>query len=341
MKKLLIATLKVLASIAIVAWLFWDALHRNPEAVAQLRDGAKNWGYLSAALLICSSTVVLVTVRWYFLIRTVGIDCRLRDVFRISLIGYLFNLAPMGIVGGDLLKAWMLAHEKGHRAEAVASVIIDRVIGLYILFVVAAAAILGTGFGQDANADVRYISRATLVLTAVGTVALMALFAPERWVGHFVRWCGKIPGVGRPLEQLLIAVRLYRHHRFVLLVASLMSVAVHSTFILGIHWISLGLPGPSLTFQQHCVVAPLSAATNVIPLPAGPQEGAMKFLYDALATAPQKDTAPLKGLAISLAYRLITVLIAAVGMGYYLSSRREVADVLHEEESAPQSPVGT
>ena len=54
----------------------------------------------------------------------------------------------------------------------------------------------------------------------------------------------------------------------------------------------------------------------------------MKFLYDALASAP------LKGLVISLSYRIITVLVAAVGMGYYLSSRREVAEALHEAEEA-------
>ena len=48
--------------------------------------------------------------------------------------GYLFNLAPMGVVGGDLLKAWLLAREQhGHRAESVASIVVDRLIGLYML----------------------------------------------------------------------------------------------------------------------------------------------------------------------------------------------------------------
>ena len=64
------------------------------------------------------------------------------DAMRIGFIGYLFNLAPMGIVGGDLLKAWMLAREKpGNRAKALASVVVDRIIGLYVLFLVAAAGV--------------------------------------------------------------------------------------------------------------------------------------------------------------------------------------------------------
>ena len=59
----------------------------------------------------------------------------------------MFNLAPLGVVGGDLVKAVMLGREQRNKqASVVASVIVDRVIGLYVLFVVATAAILATGF---------------------------------------------------------------------------------------------------------------------------------------------------------------------------------------------------
>ena len=75
------------------------------------------------------------------------VPCRFADAIRISFWGFLFNLAPLGIVGGDVVKAVMLDHEhRGHRAKAVASVLVDRVIGLYVLFLVASAAILLTGF---------------------------------------------------------------------------------------------------------------------------------------------------------------------------------------------------
>ena len=39
---------------------------------------------------------------------------------------------------------------------------------------------------------------------------------------------------------------------------------------------------------------------------------------------------------MALAYRLITLLIAALGVFYYLGNRREMAEVIHEaEEQAP------
>ena len=332
MKKILVTLLKVGISAAIVVWLLWDALSEDPEAVSRLQTGDKNWWVIASAAVACSTAVLITLVRWHYLVRALGLPFRLKDALRLGFLGYLFNLAPMGIVGGDLLKAWMLAREhRDRRAEAVASIIVDRVIGLYTLFLLASTAILITGFGSTNNADIRYICHATLVITGIGTFALAALLGPQSVVGSLIRWVGKMPHAGPPVEKLIVAIRMYRHKLTVLLVAAVMSLAVHSCFSTGIHLIAQALPGRALSLQEHFVIAPLSAATNVIPLPAGPQEGAMKFLYGALAAAP------LKGLIVSLVYRIISVLLAAIAIGYYLTSRREVEEVLHEVEEEEEA----
>ena len=122
---------------------------------ANLVDQPKRWDMLAAAWACCTVAVLLTFVRWWYLVRALDVPCRFRDAIRISFWGYLFNLAPLGIVGGDLVKAVMLDHEHPrHRAKAVASVLVDRVIGLYVLFVVASAAILLTGFWRIGVPDV-------------------------------------------------------------------------------------------------------------------------------------------------------------------------------------------
>jgi glycosyltransferase 2 family protein len=228
----------------------------------------------------------------------------------------------------------MLAREQhAHRAEAVASIIVDRLVGLYMLFVLATTAILVAGFWSIPNSDVRYICHATVAVTGLATLGVLTLLGPEAAVGKLVRLVGKTPYVGPVMEKLIVAVRMYRHELPVLFASMLMSLAVHSLLCTGIHFFALSLPGVSLSVPQHFVVAPLSAITGIIPLPAGPQEGALKFLYGALGAAP------LKGLIVSLVYRIVTVLIAAGGIAYYLTSRREIADVLHEvEEVEGQEP---
>ena len=62
---------------------------------------------------------------------------RIRDAFRLSFLSYLLNFVSVGSVGGDLFKAFFIAREQpGRRTEAVATVVVDRIVGLYGLLLV-------------------------------------------------------------------------------------------------------------------------------------------------------------------------------------------------------------
>ena len=122
---------------------------------------------------------------------------------------------------------------------------------------------------------------------------------------------------------------MYRSKPGVLVLSSVMSVGVHGLFAVGCFFIACGLPGNHLSLAQHFVVMPLSAAMQVIPLPIGPTEGMLEFLY---RYTPWPGMADGQGLVVALVYRLITVLIAALGVPYYFGNRREMAEVIHEAE---------
>ena len=100
----------------------------------------------------------------------------------------------MGVVGGDLLKAWLLAREQhGHRAESLASVIVDRLIGLYVLLVVASVAILMQRVSGATPTPTSVTSRKPRwSMTALGTLAIGVLFAPDVTVGTVS--CGCLAG---------------------------------------------------------------------------------------------------------------------------------------------------
>lgn len=339
LKKFLLILLKVSVSLGIVAYLVWDAAGtRNEEGenvFEQLLGQPKNWGLLGAAWILCASGVTLTLIRWWYLVRALELPLGFKDALRIGFLGYLFNLAPMGIVGGDLLKAVMLAraNERRLRVRAVASVVVDRMIGLYVLFVVATAAILLTGVWKLPNPDVRIICRVTFLLTAVGAVGIAVLLTPGFTDGRGTRALSRLPKIGKPIDHLIDAVRMYRRKPHVLIIASLMSVGVHSLFTVGIFLIACGLFGSEnvLSLATHFVVSPLSASTGAVPLPMGPFEFVLEFLYTHV---PEQgvEIAKGQGLIVALSYRLIGLLIAAVGIGYYFGSRREVAEVMHEAE---------
>jgi uncharacterized membrane protein YbhN (UPF0104 family) len=73
---------------------------------------------------------------------------------------------------------------------------------------------------------------------------------------------------------------------------------------------------------------------GILPLPMsglGAFEAVIEFFYtqapDAVVIAKGQ------GLVVAFGYRVITLAIAVVGIFYYLGSRREVAQVLHDSES--------
>lgn len=334
--RLVIPVLKIGISAGILAYL---AIQAQSNAVfADLVDRPKRWGFLAAAACAFLTAVLLTLVRWYYLVRALGLDFSLREALRLGFLGFLFNLAPMGIVGGDLLKAVMLARQQpGHRAEALVTVFVDRVIGLYVLFLVALAAIHLTGMWHLDVPSVQWTCQGVVVLAVAGTIGVIVPLAPDLTRGKSTEWAGRIPGVGPALKRIILAVRMYRLKLPVLLACCLMTVAVHSLFALVVYWIAGGLYAHHHRLDTHFVVVPVSAATQVLPINLGPFEAALDILYADIPLPNGSHMARGQGLVVALAYRVISLGIAVIGVCYYLGSRRELSDALHEAQREPSN----
>jgi glycosyltransferase 2 family protein len=333
LKKLLVTALKIVASLGILAYLVFRAVTSEgaPEAIDDIRvrlGSPEVWGLLTAAWVVVMAAIVVTMVRWCYLVRALGIPLPMRDALRIGFLGFLFNLAPMGIVGGDLLKAVMLAKEyPGNRAKSLASVIFDRMIGLYVLFVVASAGILLTGsYWSVDDRDVHAIYQGTLLLTLIGTAGIAILMLPGLTNGKWTAAAGRIPYAGHMIASLLAAMQMYRRNWAVLLGSAALTVAVHVLAVLSVYLTTAGLTGNTDLVPQFAVY-PISSVASTVPLPAGPQEAVLAFLLIRVMKIEGCSA-----IAVPLVFRLLNVLIAAVGFFYYLGSRREVSEVMHEAE---------
>ena len=301
----------------------------SDQSFADLCRQPKNWAFLAAATGVYAVEVMLMHLRWYYLVRTLRLPLRFRDALRLGFVGYLFNLAPVGVIGGDLLKAVLLARQfRARPAQAVATVVADRVVGLYMLFVLASLAMLATGFGAG-DSRLWGVRIATLAITAAGSGGLALLLAPEQLVGRLVKALGRLPYVGRNLEQLVAAVRMYRQKLPMLLATSVMSVGVHLLFVAVICLIGRGLYARVAPLDAQLVVVPVSAATGVIPLAIGPFEAVLEFLYAALGMPDHQ------GLIVALGSRILSLGIALAGVACYLALRKAVRAAVRETTVAP------
>ena len=235
----------------------------------------------------------------------------------------------------------MLAREHpGNHAKALASVVIDRVIGLYMLFLVAAAGILLTGYWRLPIPEIHLICQVALLVTVVSTVGIAVLLLPGVMGDWLIRVLARMPRIGSTLVSLIEAMQMYRRNLPVLLLSSVMSIGVHCLFVLSIYLVACGLPGDVLSLSTHFVLYPISGVASTIPLPAGPFEAVLEFLYshvqEANVVIPKGQ-----GLVVALVFRLIGILVAAFGFCYYLKGRREVTEVMHEAEGDLDNPPST
>lgn len=336
---------KVGLSAALIGYLVWDSLRRgegvfadehgfNPEKFWALLEHARQlWYFLGLGFAAGLAGVLLTFLRWWILVRVVAVPLKLTESLRLSFVGFLLNLAPMGMVGGDLAKAILAARRcPEHRAETVASVFVDRILGLYALFLVASAAILFTGSLFEGPLFLRSVCQVVLAVTAGATVILVLSWAPDMTGGRLGGWLETLPFVGRMLARFVEAFRAYRHHPSVLVFSIFMTLPVHLFFAVSIYFIGLGLFERVHPLGQHFVFCPLAAVMQIIPVSIGPAEFVLDRLFTLVPLGDGSRVPPGQGLVALLVYRFFSLFLGAGGLAFFLAGRSEWKEALNEAE---------
>lgn len=341
MKRVFIAIIKIGISCAILTYLFQQAW--RDDSFLALYEQPKRWSLLALACAAAIASLLLTIVRWRILVQALGIPFALRDALRLGMLGYLFNFFTLGIVGGDVLKAVMIARRQhGQRLEAVSSVLVDRVIGLFALFLVASAAILSLDWGglqvrdESQLAAVRRVCSMTIGLAAIGGISSALVMTPAVTRLYFVQFFTHLPRIGVWIGRIIAAVQLYQQRKGALTVGMMLSFCVHLLSTASVFLVAQGLPGNAPSFAAHFVIVPIAMVAGAIPLPGGlgAVEYALDFLYRGISSV---EIAERQGFIIALAFRVITMIIASIGFVYYLVDRRELRNAIKEAEDETES----
>ena len=311
--------LQLLLIAGIFGFLFWkaaaavDADGKNIFTI--LCEQPKRWHFLAAAFFVQLFAVALTFIRWRWLVRTLGLQCSHRDAFRLGFLGLMLNLAPLGIVGGDTAKAILIALKNpAYKSQAVASVFIDRFVGLLVMFICGSLLICYTGFYTRPELIARTFTHLVFAFTAAGLLGTGIVFLPFFAKGHCERLIEKIPFCGTLLSKLTGALLMYRNHKRCLLLSSLFTIPVHLSFGMSLYWIAIALFPSVPGVVEHLMIHNVANLTSMIPLAAGPYEWALEELYKLLAMSVGM------GFIVSLMFRLTTIFVALAGIVYYYVS---------------------
>lgn len=333
-RKLTLLAIKWLISLAIVGYLVWRATGEG--TFDSLLVKSRNWWALTAAFALSLTGLLLAATRWWMLVRCQHFTFRWRDAVRLSMMGYVINFLSLGVAGEDLFKAFFLAsqHGKGRRTEAFSTVLADRVVGIYSLFLLAATGVLIEGtWRAEAGPTVAYISRAALVALALGTLVILCLLSPLLTNHRLADQLRRLPWIGPALHNLVLAVMKFRDRPGVLLAALGFGLTIHLSVAAIIYLVALGLridPPPPLA---HLVIVPLSFLVQMIPLPMGALgalEFAFSYLYKQIGHCPE-------GLIVILGVRAVTLLTLIVSAIAYATRSPAADEALHEAEEATEA----
>ena len=317
--------LRIVLPVALIGWLGWTSW---PQIEELSRRSVRFWP-LAGAFGLLFGSLCITFYRWYLLVRALDLPFRVRDAFRLGFLGYLLNFVSLGSVGGDLFKAVFIAREQpGRRVDAVATVAVDRLSGLYGLLLVASAAILVVETGAKSG-DVAAMCRIVFFVTLAATLALPVVLLLGLYSHKAAELLGRVPLLGPIVANLLTVLRRYARRPGILAFACLSSICTQAMWCLSFYLTALSLFPEFPSLADHLFIVPLAELAGALPISPsglGTFELALKILYEVAPTGPGDDS---QGFIIGLAQRLMTVVIATIGVGYYLLSRREVDELLH------------
>ena len=224
-------------AVGLTALLLWQS---DPRAVWQAARGA-DWRFIVLACALVAIDRVLMAYRWWVLLAPVGPRLSVKTVMRIFFVSAFVGTFLPASVGGDAVRAYGLSKEGVRGVDAVASVLMDRLLGVIsILMIAVAGAFLARGL-----IDIRALFPALALLTVLCMAALTVVFSPRAAAGA-ARVLALLPRGRETGLRLVSAIQRYAALHLPMTNVLICSVAVQilrvlQTYCLGL---ALGLPVP-------------------------------------------------------------------------------------------------
>lgn len=220
--------------------------------------GAVRLPFLISVLVLVAIDRAVMILRWILLLRASGIAIGSRDATRLFLVSsFVGSFLPAG-VGADAARAYGLARESTTGSEALASVAVDRLLGVLSLVVMGAAGLIA--WAPRGRADWRIAA-----VVIVVAIACVAVFWADRWLRWLVPAHRHDGSLTRRLLRLSDAVSRYRNRRGVLVHVMAWSLVVQLLRITQAYLLALGL-GMAVPFGYFVLFMPMGLLMLLLPI---------------------------------------------------------------------------
>lgn len=273
------------------------------------------------SFLLVGLTFPLHAWRWWLLLRTQHVPLTFHWAHVVTWIGQFYNAFLLGGIGGDAARVFYLVRDaSGQRAGALATLVLDRAIGLIVLTTLATVALAARTAAFASDPGLRWLFFSSISVTLLGTAAGIFLLwvQPAHWPAALRRALG--PARLATVTGLLASVRA---------APTVHAVAVLAGFAMWLMdfiatWLLAQAVGLPLPFLETCVALSVAYAATVLPISVGGhgvREGALIATlasFGLLASNIDHDRA----LVLALLVWATNVLWSLAGGFFVLFARR-------------------
>ncbi len=259
---------RVVIAVGLTALLLWQS---DPRAVWQAARGA-DWRFILLACALVAVDRVLMAYRWWTLLAPVGESAvrsadlqvgrrpPLATVMRIFFVSTFVGTFLPASVGGDAVRAYGLSKEGVGGVDAVASVLMDRLLGVVsILLVGIAGAFLARNL-----IDIRALFPAFAVLTVACAAALAVVFSPRAAAG-VAGLLALLPRGRETGARLVAAIQRYATLHLPMTNVLLCSIAVQVLRVLQTYCLGLAL-GLAVPLGVYFALVPIVLLIVLMPI---------------------------------------------------------------------------
>jgi glycosyltransferase 2 family protein len=294
---------------ALLTYTFWRA---NPRDVWDVCTHAAMAPLLVAVALVLVDRA-LMAYRWFVLLRP--LEGRtlppFQTILRIFFVSTFVGTFLPASIGGDAVRAYSLANHRVPIADATASVVLDRMLGVLSVLLMA---LLGLALARDLAAS-RAVMLALGVTSLACVVAAVLIFsdAADRLAERMI---SKLPWARarRGASSLFAAIRRYSTHHWALANVLAGSVAVQTLRVIQAYYLgtSIGMRQPLVTYFAF---VPLILLIMFLPITAngiGTGQAAFLWLFSRVGT-PRDES-----FALSVLFVALGIVGNLPGAAYYL-----------------------
>jgi len=314
-KRYLTLLLKIAVSAALVYLVFrkvnWGMC--GDQMAVAFRRG---YGWLLAALAFVVMIFSTTAVRWKTILAGHDVNIGFLEAFRLLLVGFFFaQFMPGGLAAGDVVRSYYIASRTDEKKlEAVASVVLDRVIGSLGLVTLMVVSLIVAG---------EYLLRCLMLAGIAAALGLGAiLFFSKDFVTKlpFADWIYRHLPYRDSLARAYEAFRHYREHKAQLVFCWWQSVFIQFMLVVVAYCVGRSV-GVSATPSQYLVWIPLVGAISSLPVSfgsIGTAEAAYRLFFlrsVPLAGVRGKHSADYESvvLAFALMMRILWLFVGVVG----------------------------